>query len=58
MLWLTFINGHYSECLARFDGGEIGTDFMHMEPLIDDDGGHGMMFAVEDKLYLTFLFSE
>lgn len=54
MLWSTFIKGQYAECLVRFDGGEIGTAFTHLEPLIDDDGGHGMIFAAEDKLYLTF----
>lgn len=54
MLWSTFIKGQYAECLVRFDSGEIGTTFTHMEPLIDDDGGHGMIFAAEDKLYLTF----
>ncbi len=54
MLWSTFIKGKYAECLVRFDGGEFGTDFTHLEPLIDDDGGHGMIFADEDKLYLTF----
>ena len=54
MLWSTFIKGKYAECLVRFNGGEIGTDFTHLEPLIDDDGGHGMIFTDEDNLYLTF----
>ena len=54
MLWSTFIKGKYAECLVKFDGGEIGTDFTHLEPLIDDDGGHGMIFADENNLYLTF----
>ena len=54
MLWSTFIKGNYAECLVKFDGGEIGTDFTHLEPLINDDGGHGMVFADENNLYLTF----
>ncbi len=54
MLWSTFIKGKYAECLVRFDGGEIGTAFTHLEPLIDDDGGHGMIFADKNNLYLTF----
>lgn len=54
MLWSTFIKGKYAECLVKFDGGEIGTSFTHLEPLIDDDGGHGMIFCSGEKLYLTF----
>ena len=54
MLWSTFIKGKYAECLVKFDGREIGTDFTHLEPLIDDDGGHGMIFADKNNLYLTF----
>ncbi len=54
MLWSTFIKGKYAECLVKFSGGEIGMDFVHLPPLIDDDGGHGMIFESGDKLYLTF----
>ena len=54
MLWTSFIKGQYAECLVRSDGGEIGTAFTYLEPLIEDDGGHGRIFAAEDKLYLTF----
>lgn len=54
MLWSSFIKGQYAELLVKFDSGEIGTDFTHLEPLIDNDGGHGMIFKGEDKLYLTF----
>ncbi|MBQ4604044.1 MAG: family 43 glycosylhydrolase [Clostridia bacterium] len=54
MLWSSFIKGQYAELLVKFDGGEIGTDFTHLEPLIDDDGGHGMIFSGKDKLFLTY----
>lgn len=54
MLWSTFIKDQYAECLVRFADGEIGTSFEHLEPLIDDDGGHGMIFSGKDKLYLTY----
>lgn len=53
MLWSTFIKGKYAECLVRFSG-EFGMDFEHLSPLIDNDGGHGMIFKSEDKLYLTY----
>ena len=54
MLWSTFINDQYAECLVRFENGSIKHAFEHLPPLIDDDGGHGMIFQGRDKLYLTF----
>lgn len=54
MIWSTFINGEYAECLVRFNDGTIKGSFEHLEPLIDDDGGHGMLFRANDKLYLTY----
>ena len=26
----------------------------HLDPLIDDDGGHGMIFKDNENVYLTF----
>ena len=26
----------------------------HLDPLIDDDGGHGMIFKDNENIYLTF----
>ncbi len=54
MLWSTFINGQYAECLVRFDKNGIKGSFEHLPPLIDDDGGHGMVFYYGEKLMLTF----
>lgn len=54
MLWSTFIKGKYAECVVKFTNGELGLDFEHLPPILDDDGGHGMIFKTEDKLYLTF----
>lgn len=54
MLWSTFIKGKYAECLVRFTDGEIGMNFEHLPPILDDDGGHGMIFRSGEKLYLTF----
>ncbi len=54
MVWSTFIQNQYAECMVRFNGGEIGTDFVHLEPLIKNDGGHGMIFKKDDELILTF----
>ena len=55
MLWSTFIKKQYAECLVRFNGGEIGMDFEHLPPLVDNDGGHGMLFTdLEGNLKLTY----
>ena len=54
MLWSTYIKGKYAQCLVRFDDGELGMNFTHLPPLVDDDGGHGMIFKGDDKLYLTY----
>ena len=54
MLWSTFINHQYAECLVKFNDGELNMNFTHLDPLIDDDGGHGMIFKDDEKLYLTF----
>lgn len=54
MLWSTFIDEKYAECLVKFGDGEIGMNFTHEEPLITNDGGHGMIFEGKDGLYLTY----
>ena len=54
MLWSTFPDGKYAECLVKFEGGSIKNDFVHLDPLTNDDGGHGMLFSTDNGLYLTF----
>ncbi|MBO5256900.1 MAG: glycoside hydrolase, partial [Clostridia bacterium] len=54
MIWSSFINGNYAVFPVKFANGRLGTDFEHQEPIITDDGGHGMIFRAEDRLYLTF----
>ena len=54
MLWSTFIKGKYAECLVKFTDGELNMNFEHLAPLIDDDGGHGMIFSGKEGLYLTY----
>lgn len=55
MIWSTFINKQYAECVVRFKDGVINSNFEHLKPLIDDDGGHGMIFkSLDGKLLLTF----
>ena len=54
MIWSTFIGHNYIETAVRFENGEIGCEFEHLNPIITDDGGHGMIFRADNKLYLTF----
>lgn len=55
MIWSTSINDQYAECVVRFNDGTITGSFEHLTPLIDNDGGHGMIFkSFEDKLLLIY----
>ncbi len=54
MIWSSFIKEQYAELQVRFASGEIGTDFVHLPPIIDDDGGHGMIFEKDGELNLIF----
>lgn len=54
MIWSTFINHKYAECVVKFSGNTIKGEITHLEPLIDNDGGHGMIFSSGEKLYLTY----
>ena len=54
MLWSTYIKSKYAECLVRFTDNELSMNFEHLPPLIDNDGGHGMIFADEKSSYFTF----
>ncbi len=52
MIWSTFINGQYVECMAYSDNGEINGEFIHIDPLFKQDGGHGMIFEDNGQLNL------
>ena len=54
MIWSSFIKGNYAELLVKFDTGEIGPQYTHLPPIIDNDGGHGMIFPKGDQLCFTF----
>ncbi len=54
MIWSTFIAGKYAQCIARSSDGHIDGEFVHLPPLITDDGGHGMVFRDGEKLFLAF----
>lgn len=54
LIWSTFIHHKYAQCVAASDNGEIDGKFIHLPPLITDDGGHGMIFKAGTKLILTF----
>ncbi|MBR4451912.1 MAG: family 43 glycosylhydrolase [Clostridia bacterium] len=54
MLWSTILKGRYAECIVKFSGGSIKNSFEHLDPIIDNDGGHGMIFEGKEGLYLTY----
>lgn len=54
MIWSSFIKGQYAEFAVRFKNGKLGTDFEHMNPLLDNDGGHGMIFSDDKHTYFTY----
>lgn len=54
LIWSTFVNHQYCQCVAKSDNKEIDGNFIHLPLLIDNDGGHGMIFKAKDELMLTF----
>ena len=54
MIWSSFIKGNYAEFVVKFKNGRLGLEFEHMEPLLDSDGGHGMIFSDGENTYFTY----
>jgi hypothetical protein len=54
MIWSSFIKGNYAELVVKFKDGKLGPHFEHMRPLLDNDGGHGMIFSDGKKIYFTY----
>ena len=54
MIWSSFVKGNYAEFVVKFNNGKLGLEFEHMKPLIDSDGGHGMIFSDGEKTYFTY----
>ena len=54
MLWSTHLNNKYAQCLVKFTDNTITGNFTHEKPLIESDGGHGMLFRDGDNLMLTY----
>ena len=54
MIWSSFVKGKYAEFVLKFQGGKLGTAFAHQKPLLDSDGGHGMIFSDGKNTYFTY----
>ena len=54
MIWSSFIENKYAELLVHFESGELGTNITHLPPIIDNDGGHGMIFKQGENLEFVF----
>ena len=50
----THQNNKYAQCLVKFTDNSITGNFTHEKPLIESDGGHGMLFRDGDNLMLTY----
>lgn len=54
MIWSSFINKNYAEMVVKFKNGRLCTEFEHLKPLLDSDGGHGMIFKDKEKTYFAY----
>lgn len=54
LIWSTSVNDKYAQCVAISDNDEITGSFKHLDPLVTNDGGHGMLFMHGDQLMLTY----
>jgi len=54
MIWSSFIKGKYAEFALKFKDGKLGMEFEHQKPLLDSDGGHGMVFSDGKNTYFTY----
>lgn len=54
LIWSTFVNEKYTECVARSDNREIDGRFLHLPLIVENDGGHGMIFKAGERLMLTY----
>lgn len=55
MIWSSFIDHKYAECVTRFKNGELSEEFEHLDPILKNDGGHGMLFkGFDGELYFTY----
>ncbi len=53
MIWSTILSGSgYAECMAYSDNGDIDGNFIHIDPLYKENGGHGMIFERDGQLNL------
>ena len=54
MIWSSFVKGKYAEFVLKFKGGKLGMEFEHQKPLLENDGGHGMIFSDGKNTYFTY----
>ncbi len=54
MIWSSFTKGNYAEFVLKFNDGKLGLEFEHMSPLLENDGGHGMIFSDGKNTYFTY----
>lgn len=53
MIWSTFTPKGYIQAVAYSDNGEIDGNWLHEDPMFEENGGHGMIFdAFDGNKYL------
>ena len=50
----SFIDGKYAELVVKFRDGTLSMNLEHQKPLLDSDGGHGMIFTDGQNTYFTY----
>ena len=54
MIWSSTVNYKYAELVVKFNDGALSMNFEHQKPLLDSDGGHGMIFTDGQNNYFTY----
>ncbi|GAB2572052.1 glycoside hydrolase family 43 protein [Gracilibacillus alcaliphilus] len=55
MLWSSYNNEGYVQTIARSKSGKLYGPWEQLDPLVQDDSGHGMMFQTFEGVWLLIL---
>lgn len=57
MIWSTFTPKGYIQAVAYSDNGEIDGNWLHEDPMFEENGGHGMIFEDFEGIKYLILHS-
>jgi len=55
MLWSSYDRGSYVETVARSESGKLAGPWKQLDPLVQNDSGHGMLFRAFDGQLMMIL---